>query len=543
MELRTAPGPSVPRYLMGFDLRRRPCLEADVVIVGSGVAGFAAALAAAEQGCEVLLLTKASVPESNSSYAQGGIAAVLGNNQQHPDDSLDLHISDTVAAGAGLCDEDVVRDILGGGDEAISFLARHGTAFDRGSDDSVALTREGGHSARRILHAHGDGTGREITRALGAAVLSDDRITVIENATVIDLLSDGDEIKGCLYHRKGVFFGALGGATVLATGGCGQVYRETTNPGIASGDGLAMAYRAGAQVADMEFMQFHPTTLYIAGAARLLITEAMRGEGAVLLNHAGERFMQRYHELAELAPRDVVSQAIVNEIREGDFPHVWLDATHLDADFLRERFPTIHQACSKLHIDISKDWIPVHPSAHYHCGGVVTDARGRSNLKGLYACGEVACTGLHGANRLASNSLLEALVIGLRAGAEAATSGGYVGRQRIASDRIPPAPEDLDVTDLVRSVRAVMWRDVGIERRANGLATASRTLRFWLDHQAYGFFEQSDGWRLQNMLTVGSLIATAATARAASVGTHCRLDSSGDVDTSHLAYCRPENEA
>ncbi|MDA3960159.1 MAG: L-aspartate oxidase [Planctomycetota bacterium] len=541
MHMDTRPGPSVARYLLGFDLRRRPCLEADVVVVGSGVAGFAAALAAAESGSEVLLLTKADLPESNSSYAQGGIAAVLEPARRSDDDDLDTHIEDTLKAGGGLCDDDAVRDILAAGAEAIGFLERHGAAFDR-SEQGVSLTREGGHSSRRILHAFGDATGRELTRALGAAVLADQRITVVENAFALDLITDDNgAARGVVYNRRGEFYGALGGSTVLATGGCGQIYRETTNPQVATGDGLAMAYRAGASVADMEFMQFHPTTLYIAGAARLLITEAMRGEGAVLVNHAGERFMHRYHDSAELAPRDVVSQAIVREIERSGFPHVWLDATALGDTFLRERFPTIHKACSALNIDISKDWIPVHPSAHYHCGGVVTDTYGRSSISQLFACGEVGCTGLHGANRLASNSLLEAVVVGLRAGAAAAENGGFPGRVRSCAEYLREAPQHLDLTDLLRSLRATMWRDVGIQRNGKGISTALRSIRFWLDHQADGFFREVQGWRLQNMLTVGALVAQAASDRSASVGTHLREDSTGTTGTEHRAYVREES--
>lgn len=543
MQVENRPGPTIARYLLGFDLRRRPCLEADVVVVGSGTAGFAAALAAAERGSEVLLLTKAELPESNSSYAQGGIAAVLDPDRRSPGDDLDAHVADTLRAGAGLCDTDAVRDILAGGAEAIDFLEGLGTRFDR-ADGRLSMTREGGHAARRILHAFGDATGRELTRALAARVLAEDRITVIEHAFALDLITDADGVaRGVLYSRRGEFYGALGGSTVLATGGCGQVYRETTNPAVATGDGLALAYRAGAEVTDLEFMQFHPTTLYIAGGARLLITEAMRGEGAVLINHAGERFMPRYHEQADLAPRDVVSQAIVSEIERSGFPHVWLDATALGDDFLRERFPSIHRACSRLNIDISHDWIPVHPSAHYHCGGVRTDTSGRSSVPQLFACGEVGCTGLHGANRLASNSLLEAIVVGLRAGRAAADHGGFPGRVRAAAEYLREAPEHLDLTDLVRSLRSTMWRDVGIARTAACLATAQRSIRFWIEHQAAGFFRTEPGWRLQNLLSVGALIARAAADRVASLGTHLRHDSSGEPALVHRVYRREEQHA
>ena len=532
-------GPAVPRYILGFDLRRRPHLETDVLVVGSGIAGLAAALSAAEAGREVLLLTKAAALESNTAYAQGGIAAVLD-----PDgEDLEQHVIDTLTAGAGLCDEQATRSILSDGSAAIDFLIRHGCRFDVGDDGLPALTREGGHSARRILHANGDATGREVARALTDAVLANDRITVIEQAFTLDLLSDENgAISGVLYQRRNEIFAAIAGATILATGGSGRVFRETTNPSVATGDGLAMAYRAGAQLADLEFMQFHPTTLYIAGGARLLITEAMRGEGAWLVNHTGERFMQRYHEDAELAPRDVVSRAIVEEIRSTDFPHVWLDATHLGADFVTERFPTLHRACNQFGIDISKDWIPVHPSAHYHCGGVVTDVDGVTTLPQLFACGEVGCTGLHGANRLASNSLLEGLVVGIRTGARAAAAGGFAGRLRLNAPKVPPAPAELDRVDLIRTLRSTMWRDVGIERSGTQLATARRSIHFWMHHQAQGYFGDQRGWELQNMLTVGALITAAAERRLASVGTHQRHDSTGEVDPSHLALVRPPDQ-
>ncbi len=533
------PGPWAPRHLVGFDLRRRPHLEADVLVVGGGVAGLSTALAAAEAGKEVLLLAKGSISESNTFYAQGGVAAVLDASRREADDTVELHVADTLAAGAGLCDEVAVRDLLGAGAEAIEFLLRHGCRFD-GPAGAPELTREGGHSARRILHANGDATGQEVVRSMVAAAAAHPRITVIDNAFAIDLITASGAVVGVLYYRRNELFAALGGAVVLATGGCGRVWRETTNPAVATGDGLAMAYRAGAQIADAEFMQFHPTTLYIAGGARLLITEAMRGEGAVLKNHDGVRFMPGYHADAELAPRDVVTRAIIAEIRASGFPHVWLDASHL-GPAVRARFPAIAQECSKLGIDIATQWIPVHPSAHYHCGGVTSDTRGRTALPGLWAAGEVGCTGLHGANRLASNSILEGLVVGIRAGIDAGAAGGYPGRVRCEAVPPEPAADDLDVADLSRSLRALMWRQVGIERTGTELATARRSIAFWQAHQARGAFRDRAGWQLQNLLTVGGLVATAAEARAASVGTHFRSDSTGAIDRRRHVFIRPEH--
>jgi L-aspartate oxidase len=538
MRSELADGPACPRFLVGFDPRRRPQLESEVLVIGAGIAGLAAALVAADAGREVLLLAKCRLPDSNTAWAQGGIAAVLGVGERCADDAVDLHARDTLTAGAGLCDEAAVRDILADADAALIALRAAGCSFDLDAAGHAQLTREGGHSTRRILHAHGDATGSEIARALGAAVLAHPRIIVLEQAFAIDLLERDGRITGATYHHKDGVYAAKAGAVILATGGCGMLWRETTNPAVATGDGLAMAYRAGATLADLEFMQFHPTTLYVAGAGRLLITEAMRGEGAVLKNHAGERFMPRYHPLAELAPRDIVTRAIISEIRRTGFPHVWLDATHLGSAFLRERFPTIHQACARFGIDIGEAWIPVHPSAHYHCGGVVTDARGRSALPGLWAAGEVACTGLHGANRLASNSLLEGLVVGRRAGHDAAAEATTPLAAR--AEHRDRAIEDLDVADLVDSLRALMWRSVGIERDAAGLGMARRAITFWMTHQARGFLRTPAGWELQNMLLTGALIAEAAERRSASLGTHTRLDSAGEVAAVHYATRRPE---
>ena len=455
-----------PRYLIGFDLHRKPHLEADVLVLGSGIAGLTAALAAADQGGEVLLLTKAMISESNTRYAQGGVAAVLDQRERDLGDTVDSHLEDTIKAGAGLCDADRTKAILEDSAQAIAFLRTHGCRFDLSDDGSVDLTREGGHSFRRILHAKGDSTGAEIVRSLQQAVLAHDRITVRENSFALDLLENNGRICGGLYERRGEIYGALAGATILTSGGSGRIWRETSNPPIATGDGLAMAYRAGAQVADLEFMQFHPTALYVAGAPRMLITEAMRGEGAILKSYDGKAFMRHHHELADLAPRDVVSRAIVREIQGTQFSHVWLDATHLGGNFLRHRFPTIFNGLAEFGIDIAQDWIPVHPSAHYHCGGVVSEVDGGTSLPGLLAAGEVACTGLHGANRLASNSILEGLVCGWKSGLRAADEGGFTGRVRIDHPHYPSASSQLDTQDLMRSLRALMWRQVGLERNA-----------------------------------------------------------------------------
>ncbi len=541
MEHLVSPGPACPGHLIGCDTRRLPRWHHDVIVIGAGVAGACAALSAAEAGADVLLLVKDSLDESNTAYAQGGIASVLGDSLRDPGDSLQQHVCDTLEAGAGLCDPDAVRDILAGAPAAIDLLMTHGCRFDCKQDGHPALTREGGHRHRRVLHGHGDGTGRAIIAALSAALRAHPGITILEQAFVIDLLGDDDGIHGALLQHDGQTMVATAAATVLATGGCGRVWRETTNPRGATGDGLALAYRAGARVTDLEFMQFHPTTLYVAGRARLLITEAMRGEGAHLVNNAGERFLLAIHPDGELAPRDIVSTAIIREIQRQDFPHVWLDASHLDPGFLASRFPTIDQACRSIGIDFSQDWIPVHPSAHYHCGGVQVDSHGQTSLPRLLACGEVAASGLHGANRLASNSLLEGVVLGQRAGLTAAGLRPVTQLCHFRRPDPPPIPESLDVSDLTAALRALMWQAVGIERDGIHLARACRSLDFWLRHQARDRFDHRGGWELHNALLVGRLVAHAAHHRPHSCGTHLRRDSDGPAQDWHLGWFRDQN--
>lgn len=521
IELHT--GLSTVRNLLGYDLRLLPRLETDVLVIGSGIAGASAALSASAAGAEVLLITKGSLKASSSHYAQGGVSAVLRLGQCDPEDSLEAHVNDTLIAGAGLCDEAVVRDVLQDAASAAERLVHYNCDFTKTISGSWELGREGGHSFRRILHAHGDRTGAEILRALHAAVRVDSKIRVLEDAYSIDLL-DGAGISGALIWHKGTLQSITAPATIVATGGTGRLWRETTNPEIATGDGLAMAYRAGAQVIDTEFVQFHPTTLYVAGAARLLITEALRGEGAILKNRLGDAFMGRYHPQADLAPRDIVALAIVEEIRQTRFPHVWLDATHLGSNFLAQRFPGVTQECKRLGIDPGRDWIPVHPSAHYHCGGIQTDAHGLTNLPGLWAAGECGSTGLHGANRLASNSILECLVVGHRAGLQAASRRETLVKPLRSVPNPPPAPESLDISDLQASLRSLLWRQTGLERTGKDLETARRTIRFWLSHQAAGSFSSPQGWNLQDMLLCAGLITDAAHARKESRGTHRRLD-------------------
>jgi L-aspartate oxidase len=382
--------------------------DGDFVIVGSGIAGLRAALALDAAG-EVVILTKAGVAEGNTGYAQGGIAAAVG-----PDDSAALHLADTLAAGDGLCHEAAARVLVEDGVTLVAELGEWGAGFDRGPDGVLALAREGAHSVRRVLHAR-DATGREIARALWERVAAAPNVRVVEYATVFDAAIERGRTVGVRFlDRRGQVRTVRGGAVLLATGGAGQVFRETTNPAVAAGDGLALAWRAGARVVDLEFVQFHPTALQVEGAPRFLLSEALRGEGARLVNDQDEAFMTRYDPAGDLAPRDRVARALFLEARRTGRP-VYLSLRHLPSSVVKERFPTIAQACREAGLDLARDRIPVGPAVHYVMGGVESDLEGRSSVPGLFVAGEVACTGVHGANRLASNSLLEGLVFGRRA--------------------------------------------------------------------------------------------------------------------------------
>ncbi|RYD02836.1 hypothetical protein N752_22745 [Desulforamulus aquiferis] len=398
------------KYLVNFDSAELPQEEAEYLIIGGGIAGLFTAWAAAQAGARVTLVTKRSIAESNTDRAQGGIAAALG---QH--DSPELHLQDTLIAGAGLCDQDAVRILVTEGPERVKELIDMGASFDR-SGNQLCFTREGCHSQDRILHAQGDATGAEILRTLSQKVVAIPNVDVVENMYVIDLLVKNNTCYGALGMDQvtGKFKIFRGRIVVLATGGSGRLYNYTTNPEVATADGIALAYRAGAEVMDMEFIQFHPTSLVLPGAPRFLISEAVRGEGALLRNARGERFMPQYHGMAELAPRDIVSRAILSEMAKTGADSVFLDVTHIAPDKIRERFPTITTTCSKYGLDITKELIPVAPAAHYMMGGVKTDLWGETSISRLFSCGEASCLAVHGANRLASNSLLDGLVFGGR---------------------------------------------------------------------------------------------------------------------------------
>jgi L-aspartate oxidase len=518
-----APPPEPRRYLIGFDPREIPHHFADMLVIGGGIAGLRAALGIPER-YRVLVVTKDEVRESNSQYAQGGIAGVLD-----PEDRFDNHIADTLSAGKGLCDPEVVEMVVREAPNRISELIEWGTHFDE-VDGHVALGREGGHSHARIVHALGDETGREIMRAVIQKVRAQTNVRVWANTFTVDLLTLDGRCRGALvWDRQRGLALVWARAVLLATGGAGQLFRETTNPSIATADGHAMAYRAGAELRDMEFMQFHPTVLYIAGSTRHLLTEALRGEGAYLRDCNGERFMPAYHPLAELAPRDDVSLAIAAQMAKTQHPSVYLDLSHLDADRVRSRFPGIDRLCRTFDLDIARDPIPVCPGAHYMIGGVSVDRSGRTTLPGLWGAGEVTSSGLHGANRLASNSLLEGLVYGARASEDIVAGLDREGHRPLEVPPIwaPPRRDGharIDISDVRESLRALLWRRMGITRDAAGLAEAADRVDRWSRYILPLEFDDPAGWTLENMLIVARLMISAAVARRESRGVHYRRD-------------------
>ncbi len=516
--------PHMPSRLAPFDLRTTPLLRTDVLVIGGGIAGACSALHAADAGAQVLVLTKDDLTDTNTAWAQGGIAVV-----QLPEDSLDSHIADTLLVGAGIADPAVVRAVVQSAGEAVHWLEQLGTRFDRHQKDPgapLALSREGGHSHARVVHSHGDATGREIQRALAAALAAHPRITVRSHVFVRDLVLADGRCVGAVGLQDGMEVAVEAGAIVIASGGTGQIYRETTNPTGASGDGHALCFRAGARMADCEFVQFHPTTLYIAGASRFLISEVVRGAGAVLRDRNGERFMADAHPMQELAPRDVVSRAILDRMVATNDTHVYLDLSTVKGD-PRTLFPSIARICSTFDLDLAKDPIPVRPGAHYFVGGAATDHAGRTNVPGLFAVGEAAASGLHGANRLASNSLLEGAVIGQAAGLAAADTArqGHADLPRVGSGpQIAQDPPRLSHDDLLYSLKSLMWRQVGLRRTQAGLQDARNRIGFWHHYLVKAPLPDRARCELANMLTVAALVAEAAIARAESRGTHFRDD-------------------
>jgi L-aspartate oxidase len=494
--------------------------ETDFLVVGAGVAGLRAAIELAPAG-RVVVLAKREVTDSNTHYAQGGIAVALSD-----EDEISIHLQDTLVAGDGLCNVEAARVLVEEGPPRIEELLQWGTEFDR-QGTKLALTREGAHSRDRILHAHGDSTGREILRALYAKAKALKNIVVCEFEFSTELrLAHGRACGIDLIGDQGTHETMSAASVLLATGGLGQLYRNTTNPAVATGDGVAMAFRAGAEVSDMEFVQFHPTALYLKNAPRFLISEALRGEGAYLRNLEMDRFMSKYHALAELAPRDVVARAIVHELEvsKAKDPVVYLDLTHLDADHIKKRFPRIYLTCMEYNIDITTDLIPIRPAAHYAMGGVRTDLDGRTTIAGLFAAGEAAATGVHGANRLASNSLLEGLVFGARAGRVMRDRLGHASGKSTA---IPKAdysngPVDAGLEELIGKMQDIMWQDVGIVRDRQGLQRAMEQLDQIAPRVAHPHTRRA--YEAQNIRLAGWLVARSALAREESRGAHYRTD-------------------
>lgn len=494
--------------------------RADVIVIGSGVAGLTTALNARAANLSVLLVTKAHIDEGSTKWAQGGIAAALG-----PGDSPEEHKEDTLIAGVGLCDIDAVNVLVSEGPEAVRKLIARGAIFDKADSGEIALTREGGHHRNRILHAGGDATGAEVSRALLAAVRNDSGIEVIEHALVIDALRSVDgRVCGVTLHVIGAGSSsgvgrALARAVVIATGGLGQVYSQTTNPSVSTGDGVAMALRAGAAVADVEFIQFHPTVLWSdtsSSGQQPLISEAVRGEGAFLLNHKGERFMAAVHPQADLAPRDIVAKEIFSQMREAHVPHMWLDATGVP-DF-QFRFPTIYASCLANGIDPERQLIPVAPASHYASGGVLVDLHGQSTVPGLYVCGESACTGAHGANRLASNSLLEGLVFGARISEQIANNLPEFGEPIDGSQE-----EQILIDPSIRTpLQLAMSEGAGVMRSAKSLKATLATLEQLGKRKAVA--QGVDAWEVSNLYFLATAIVRSALERVESRGSHWRTD-------------------
>ncbi len=519
-------------------------IKSDYLVIGSGIAGLSFALEAAKSGT-VSVVTKKEMMEGSTNYAQGGIASVFD-----PDDSFDLHIRDTLESGDGLCKENIVSLVVKEGPARIRELIELGVTFTlQGKDGPVSLDlgREGGHSRRRIVHTK-DLTGREVERILLERAQEDKNITIYENHMAIDLITSSRMIKRGIgtSETRQTCLGAyvldakaeevltfLSKITVLSSGGAGKVYRYTSNPDIATGDGVAIGYRAGARVANMEFVQFHPTCLYHPLAKNFLISEAVRGEGGILLDRKGYRFMERYHPLKDLATRDIVARSIDMELKKSGDECVYLDLSHMSSDFIKEKFPHIHSTCLKYHVDITKEPIPVVPAAHYMCGGLVTDEYGATNLKNLYAIGEVACTGLHGANRLASNSLLEALVFARRAAVKSAVQ---LDRERVDltfdapewdSGRATDSEEMVVVSHNWDEIRSFMWNYVGIVRTNKRLARAKQRIKMIqgeIREYYWNFLVTRDLLELRNLAMVAELIISCASLRKESRGLHYNLD-------------------
>src|SRR5215510_9087923 len=502
--------------------RSRAPVMADFLVIGSGVAGLRAALELSRAG-RVMVLTTEHPLQSSSIHAQGGVAVAMSE-----EDDVTIHLTDTLKAGHGLCRKEAVRVLVEEGPERIQELIGWGAKFDK-VGGKFAFAREAAHSRSRILRARGDATGNEMVRVLITEVNRQKRIQRLDHHFTVDLVVEARQCKGAvvLDESSGRQFILPARAVVLTTGGAGQIYARTTNPSNATGDGMAMALRAGAVLQDMEFVQFHPTALYLPSSPPFLLSEAMRGEGAQLRNNKGALFMQRYHPMGALAPRDIVSRAILAEMAATKARHVYLDVTHLGAEFVKRRFPTIYATCLRYDIDITEEWIPVSPSAHYMMGGVWTDLLGATSVPGLFAAGEVACSGVHGANRLASNSLLEGLVFGARAAAAAVAYAGRHTPPSVAAHEAALKHEQYgaleDAEKMRSSLRRTMWGQVGVIRSGESLIRACAQLSRWAQLVAQPFAQRS-ALEVKNMVQIAQCIAEAALWRENSVGAHYRSD-------------------
>ena len=527
------------RFIVNFDTASNPKIKTDILVIGSGNAGLRAAIEV-PQNLKVLIITKDVLRESSTLHAQGGIAVALSE-----EDTVNAHVEDTLEAGDGLCDERAVWEMVREGIDRVKELMDWGANFDK-EGDKLAFGIEGAHSRRRIIHAKGDATGEETENVLIRRALEKPNIEVMEHTFAIDLLTvDGRCCGVVALDPDGQIVVILAQAVILATGGLGQIYKYTSNPEVCTGDGYAMAFRAGCVLMDMEFVQFHPTVLFLPGAPRFLISEAVRGEGAILVNDRNERFMPRYDPRAELAPRDIVSRAVWMEMQRSRLNYVFLDMTHLGKEFIKKRFPTIYRTCLEFGLDVTTDLIPVQAAAHFMMGGVRTDLNAATDIKGLFACGEVACTGVHGANRLASNSLLEGLVFGRRAGMSAAR---FASENRIDLDGIKLSERgvepgrEVDLDEAVEDLKSLMWDAAGIVRDGKIM---SKTLQYlgMLDYTPSA--PERKRFELQNMLLVSKLILTAALKREESRGAHYRVDFPERDDENwlkHICLTRGEGE-
>ena len=510
------------RFLIDFDTKNIEMDYYDVIIIGSGIAGVYTALEIPEKN-NVVILTKETLEISNSVLAQGGIAVSLDKG-----DSPELHFKDTLYAGAGLCNEDTVWTLVSEAAGNIEKICDYGVIFDRKSPEELSFGREAAHSKSRIIHA-GDTTGKELLDKLISVVKTRSNVKIRERSFVIDLLTDNNEVKGVIVYDEDAskLKIYLSHAVVCATGGFGQLYENTTNPEVSTGDGACIAYRAGAELMDLEFVQFHPTVLFHPENKSFLISEAVRGEGAILKNINKERFMQNYHEMAELAPRDVVSRAIFDEMKKTNSDHVYVDITFKGKEYLENRFPNIYKTCLTYGIDMSKDYIPVAPAEHYCMGGIKADIHGRTNVKGLYACGEAACNGIHGANRLASNSLLEGLVFGHKIGVEITEIIEEKGNRqpeyqvKYSTDRVR---KDINKQEIKNNIKEIMNQFVGITRNKEGLEKAAKKIKTYHDLLKNMRNTSAIDWEIQNMILLSGLVINSALQREESRGAHYRSD-------------------